>query len=117
MDKIIIRQSPVPAHIGCTTDERSLTQTLRIDLEIQLSIAEAAQTGDLSKTICWVDLQDKIRIFTAERQWVLVEEYIDSLAGFLLETFSRIQALTLVVWKYPSEGAEAVAVQVFRERH
>ncbi|HUJ79534.1 MAG TPA: dihydroneopterin aldolase [Nitrospiria bacterium] len=111
-DRIRLTDVQFHGHCGCTEAERELGQRLSLDLEVELSLAEAAATDDLSRTIDYVKLTDALVHLGSRLRPVLVETLAERLADAVLAQFHP-RRVTLRLRKVaPPVGAIAGAFEV-----
>jgi len=86
-DRIRLTDIQFHGHCGCTEAERELGQRLSLDLELELPLAQAAETDDLSRTIDYVKLTEAV--VQAGRRWrpALLETLAGKLAQLVLDQF------------------------------
>ena len=89
-DLIRIVDLEVSSHIGVPDEERAQAQKLLISLEMSVdSFCQAAATDDLSLTVDYFDVTQRVKHFTAERPRKLLETLAEEIAADLLEELSR----------------------------
>jgi dihydroneopterin aldolase len=102
MDRIILRDLVVDCIVGILPHERTTTQRLVIDLDLELPLDGVAQHGDLRLGVDYAEVADRVRTLATEGRYEL------------LETFAR-DALALVLAPPPA-GSGRAAVQRARIR-
>jgi dihydroneopterin aldolase len=114
-DLIRVIDLEVQAHIGVPKEERAHVQKLLISLEMSVeSFAEAAQTDDVSLTVNYFIVAQRVKTFTTERPRKLLETLAEEIAADLLETFP-IKKLTLEIKKFILPDARYVSVKIERK--
>lgn len=116
-DILTVHGLKLRGQIGSTAEERAFAQPLVVDLELELDLRPAAQSGDLAATVCWSLVAGCVEKTVAERARVLVEELAEDTATALLRLDSRIAATRVTVKKFPFPHAEWVAITVQRNRN
>ncbi|QJQ97027.1 MULTISPECIES: dihydroneopterin aldolase [Halomonadaceae] len=114
MDRVIIEALEVDTVIGVYDWERKIHQRLSLDLELATDIRPAAACDDLTLTLDYAAICERIARFADENAFALVETFAERLARLLQEEFS-IAWLRLCVRK-PGAVRAAAAVGVIIER-
>ena len=113
MDTIIIRDLAVAYHVGVTEAERAHAQRLLLSLEIGRDLAAAADADDLSQTIDYYAVCQRLLHFGEGRKWKLIETLAYEIAA-LLRTEFLATAVSVEVKKFVITEAAYVAVRVAR---
>ncbi len=115
MDFIFIDDMRVEAHVGIFPRERAATQTLEISLTFGVPDAAAAN-DDISDTIRYDEVIERIRRELGERHFNLLETLGEYVIGLMLEQFGapwvKISIAKLGIMK----GVRRVGVQIERSR-
>lgn len=114
MDKVFIKGLKVDTVIGVYDWEREIRQTLVLDMELGTDIGPAAATDDLSKTLDYETISNRLKSFIAEREFQLVETLAEEVARLLMMEFS-IPWLKLTLAK-PGAVPDADTVGIIIER-
>lgn len=114
MDRVLIESLNVDTIIGVYEWERHIQQRLVVDLELATDIRPAAREDDLTRTLDYAAICERIAAFAAEHAFALVETFAEHLAATLRGEFG-IAWLRLTVRK-PGAVAAAAAVGVSIER-
>lgn len=114
MDLVLIEALKVDTVIGVYDWERTLTQTLVLDLELATDIRPAAAGDDLAQTLDYAAISERIAEFGAQHSFALVETFAERLAEALRQEFA-IPWLRLTLRK-PGAVPAAAAVGVRIER-
>lgn len=88
MDRILIEALNVETVIGVYDWERTITQSLSLDLSLATDIRPAAATDDLRLTLDYAAICQRIQQFANEHQFALVETFAERLAACLSSEFS-----------------------------
>ncbi|OIQ98699.1 dihydroneopterin aldolase [mine drainage metagenome] len=116
MDFIFIDDMRVEAHVGIFPRERAATQTLEISLTFGVPDAAAAN-DDISDTIRYDEVIERIRRELGERHFNLLETLGEYVIGLMLEQFGapwvKISIAKLGIMK----GVRRVGVQIERSKH
>ncbi|WP_404375552.1 dihydroneopterin aldolase [Vreelandella aquamarina] len=108
MDRILIEALTVDTVIGVYDWERTITQSLSLDLSLATDIRPAAATDDLHLTLDYAAICQRIQQFANEHQFALVETFAERLAACLQHEFP-IPWLRMTVRK-PGAVPQAVSV-------
>lgn len=88
MDKIFINQLSVDALIGIYQHELATSQKIIIDLELQIDAEQAAREDDISKTLDYDLVINKIRQCCEHDRFKLIETLAENIAHNLLTNFA-----------------------------
>lgn len=87
MDIIFLREIRLDARIGIYKRERSITQTVELDLEIGLPDDRVFKSGKVADTIDYAVVIERIRSVLVEQHYGLVENLAEHVAQILLGEF------------------------------
>lgn len=87
MDKIFLNDLKIDTIIGIYDWERQTQQTLTFDLEMDWDIQPAAATEDISQTLDYGAIAQKIVAFVKASQYQLIETLAEELTSMLLEHY------------------------------
>jgi 7,8-dihydroneopterin aldolase/epimerase/oxygenase len=114
MDTIVIRDLAVAYHVGVTEAERAHAQRLLLSLEISHDFERAVALDDLSHTIDYFAVCQRLLRYGEGRQWQLIETLASELAAMLNSEF-RVTAVVVEIKKFVIPEAAHVAVRVIRK--
>lgn len=100
-DRIHLNGVSFLAHIGATEAERSEPQGLLLDLVIELELEAAANTDDLSLTVNYVDLVERVERAAAQAEYQLLETLCQRICSAILQD-PRINAVEARLHKFPA---------------
>ena len=115
MDKIVIKDLEVDAHIGVTESERAQAQRLLITVEMERDLTEAGRTDAETSTTRYDIVADMIRKLVTERPRKLVEAVAHEIAETILAR-QMAQAVTVEVKKFSIPRSQYVSIQIHRTR-
>ena len=99
MDKIIIKGLRVKAYHGVNPEEKENGQMFELDISALLDAKAARLSDDLDDTVSYAKMLKKaVAVFTAEK-YDLLECAGDKVAEALLESFQKLQSVTVLVKK------------------
>lgn len=113
-DIVYLRSLRLDVVIGVYPWERHIRQRLLLDLELATDIRPAAANEDLSLTLNYQAVADRVRAFAAESECMLVETLAERLAALVMSEF----AVPWVRLKLDKQAAiaQAAGVGVIIER-
>ncbi len=114
MDIVYIRGLQVDTVIGIYDWERTIRQTLSIDLEMGTDIRAAARRDDIDQTLNYKAITDRLIEFISSSEFLLIETLAEEIASLLMEEFS-VPWLRLTIGK-PGAVPQARDVGVVIER-
>ena len=112
-DVICIRDLEVFFRVGVPGEERAQPQRLLITVEMQMDIAEAAQSDDLSKTIDYFAVTKRLLQFGEGREWKLIEKLAVDISNCVRAEFG-VQTVTVEVKKFIIPQAKWISAQATR---
>jgi len=112
--KVFIRQLSVPAIIGVFPEERTASQTILIDVELETDIQQAAQSDDLQYTIDYAAVRRCIIDYIGTVAFELLETLAAKLADHLKQNF-KPSRLCLTITKKPFDIPDVQGVGVIIE--
>ncbi|MCM2971823.1 dihydroneopterin aldolase [Larsenimonas suaedae] len=115
MDIIRIDRLALDTVIGVYDWEKRIHQRLLLDLELGWDIRPAAETDDLSKTLNYAAVSERLLEFADRETFELIETFAERAAALILAEF-QIPWLRLSVHK-PGAVPQAQSVGVTIERH
>lgn len=114
MDIIFIRDLRIDTVIGIYDWERSIKQTLHIDLEMATDIAKAAASDQIEDTLNYKAVAKRVITFVEESSFQLVETLAERIVDLVREEFS-VSWVRLVLNKGGAvRGARGVGVIIER---
>ncbi len=115
MDKITIRNLELYYHVGVPDAERSQAQRLLITLEMEGDFSEAAKTDDLSKTVDYYKVAQRLIHFGDGRSWKLIEKLAADIIEMLFAEFAA-DAFAIEIKKMVIPETEYVSFSMSRSR-
>jgi dihydroneopterin aldolase len=113
-DLIRIVDLEVFAHIGVAEEERRDAQRLLISLELSVdSFAEAAKTDDLTRTVNYFAVAQRVRLVAAKRPRKLLETLAEELAAEILAAYP-VRKVALEIKKFILPDTRYVSVRIER---
>jgi FolB domain-containing protein len=115
MDLIVIKDLEVFYHVGVPDEERSAPQRLLLTIELELNFDAAAKKDDLSATIDYHAVAQRLLRFGEGREWKLIESLAVEVAETILREFGAA-AIEVEVKKFILPQTAYVSVRVARRR-
>lgn len=88
MDIIFLGGLEIDTVIGIYDWERTIKQTIVLDLEMAFDIQKAAATDDITYALDYKTVSDRIVYFVEHSEYLLVETLIEEIAKLLLTEFA-----------------------------
>lgn len=98
-DLIHLHGIAVSALIGVYDWERTARRPLMLDLDLEVSLARAGQSDDVTDTVDYAAVVERLRAVVAAEQPSLLERLATCIADALFAEFDPLSALTLTVHK------------------
>lgn len=115
MDKITICDLEVFYRVGVLDRERIQTQRLLVSAEMTHDLSSAAKSDDLTATIDYNAIAQRLLNFGKGRSWKLIEKLAADMAELILTEF-KPQTVSVELKKFIIPQARYVAVSVTRSR-
>src|SRR5688500_19012521 len=114
-DTIVIRELEVWYRVGVPDDERDTPQRLLVTIEMSRDFSEAESSDDLTKTIDYHAVSQRLLRLGEGRSWNRIETLAIAVAEMVLKDFGA-QQVAVEVPKYVIAQTSRVAVKVVRPR-
>lgn len=88
MDIVYIHGLRVDTVIGIYDWERTIRQTLCIDLEMGTDIRAAASRDDIDHTLNYKAISDRLIEFVTQSEFLLIETLAEEIAALVMDEFS-----------------------------
>ena len=116
MDIIFLREIKLDARIGIYKREKTITQTVELDLDIALPDDCVFKSGKLADTIDYAVVIERIRAVLVEQHYGLVENLAEHVAQILLEDFHAPWVRVSIAKIGAQRAARRVGVVIERSR-
>ena len=110
-DVICIRDLEVLCRVGVPDEERVQPQRLLVTVEMQKDVSRAVQSDDLTETIDYFAVTQRLLQFGERREWKLIETLASEVADCVRGEFGA----TVEVKKFVIPEARWVSVRVTRQ--
>ena len=114
MDIIFLRGLEAKAVIGIYDWERTIRQTIILDLEMGTDISKAAATDDITHTLDYKAVSKRISSFIEDSSFFLVETMAEEVAKIILSEFPTPWVRLTLNKKGAIRGATDVGIQIER---
>lgn len=104
---------------GVFPEENKLGQQFYVDLELFLDLSLAGKSDQLGDTINYAEIHNRVKNKVEKGRFQLIEALAESIASDLLDTYTKINALTVrVVKPHPPFDIhfEGVTVEIHRKQ-
>jgi len=112
-DQICIRDLEVFYHVGVPDDERAQQQRLLLTLEIESDFTKASAKDDLTQTIDYFAVTQRLLKLGEGREWKLIETLAVEIAELTRNEFGAL-AVMVEIKKFIIPEARWVSVRVSR---
>lgn len=116
-DRLIIERLEFQGYCGITEAEREAPQPMAVDLELSLDMAPAAAMDDLSRTVDYITVTERVLAIAQTQRFHLLETMAERMAQAVLSEFP-VAAVTLWVRKLkpPVKGVrESTGAKITRQ--
>jgi FolB domain-containing protein len=113
MDCIIIKDLEVWFKVGVAKAERAKPQRLLLTIEMRQDFAQAAAADDLSRTIDYYAVTQRLQKLGQGKTWKLIETLASEIARVILQEFHP-QSVVVEVKKFIMPETQWVAVRTER---
>ncbi len=116
MDKIFVKNLVLASKIGVTQKERSKNQNVILDIEVFCDLTQAGVTDDLSKSVSYSEIQEKVTELVEKGEFKLLESLAENVALLILESpiASRV---SVAVKKEKYNKKPMMGIELTRDRH
>jgi len=114
-DIIFITDLRADAIIGIYDRERSVKQTISIDLELSTSVKQAAKTDNVNNTFNYKLLSKRVEAYIQQSEFQLIETLAERLAQMIMDEFN-VPWLKLTLHKVGAlSNSGDVGVRIIRD--
>lgn len=115
MSKITLVDLEVSMHVGVPDEERAKPQRLLLTIDMEFDFAAAALNDDITHTIDYFAVAQRLLKFGEGRSWKLIEKLATDIAELVVVEFQPT-AVTVEVKKFPVPQAKHVSVRLTKSR-
>jgi dihydroneopterin aldolase len=99
MATVFVEDLKVDTVIGVCDWEKNVEQTLHFDIVMQVDIAAAADTDDLSKTVNYAAIAEDVAAYTKAQNCLLIETLLQGLLKHLMANYLQLSELSITLRK------------------
>jgi len=114
MDTIFLSEVKVQTKLGVPEWERMTPQTIILDIEIGYDLSNACQSDDVSDTIDYGAVVNRVRETLQENSFQLVEKLAEHLSQLILKEFNALSVKIKVAKPTVLPGLKALGVIIER---
>lgn len=113
-DTISIERIRITTCIGVPPEERAIPQNLEVSLTFPITtVSKAAHTDDLTHSIDYFEIYQKVHTIAAERPRKLIETLAEDLATSLKEKFT-LPSIHITIHKFILPHTRSVSISIHR---
>lgn len=112
MAGVFVRGLEVECVVGILPEERTVPQSLVVDLELELDLTRAGREGDLSLSVDYAALAGRVRSYARARRAGLLEELGYELCTLILKEFSPRRVTVRLTKPRALEGAAGAGIEI-----
>jgi len=116
MDIIFLREIRLDARIGIYKREKTITQTVELDLDIALPDDRVFTSGKVADTIDYALVIERVRATLVEQHYGLVENLAEHVAQIILKEFHAPWVRVSIAKIGAQRNARRVGVVIERNR-
>ncbi len=119
MDKITLERMQFYGYHGVYPEENKLGQRFYVDVTMYVDLRAAGQSDDLKETVNYAEVCGCIREIVEGKPHKLIEAVAEHIASKLLDTYTKINEITVKVTKpHPPVRLhlDGVVVEIHRKR-
>lgn len=116
MDKIFVKNLVMSCKVGVTKEERLKKQNIIFDIEVFCDLSKAGASDDLSKSISYTNIQEKVTDFVTKGEFKLLEGLAEGVASLFLEN-SLASKVVIAVKKEKYAIEPIMGIEISRDRH
>lgn len=118
MDKIYIKDLEIFAFHGAIPEEKVLGQKFVLSFELDVDLRKAGKTDDLTKTVHYGELAQKVEEEFTKTSYDLIEKAAEEICEFVLLSYPLVKKVKLLLvkpWAPTRKHLEHVAVELERK--
>lgn len=116
MDIIFLRELRLDARVGIYKREKTITQTVELDLDMALPDDRVFKSGKVADTIDYAVVVERIRAALVEQHYGLVENLAERVAQIVLDDFRSPWVRVSIAKIGAQPSARRVGVVIERSR-
>jgi dihydroneopterin aldolase len=116
MDTIFLSEVKVQTKLGVPEWERMVEQTIILDIEIGYDLSKACKSDDVTDTIDYGAVVERVRATLKENSFQLVEALAEHICQLILKEFGALSVKVKVAKPAILPGLKALGVVIAREK-
>jgi dihydroneopterin aldolase len=116
LDKVFVKNLVIPCKVGVTEKERAKKQNVVVDLEVFCDLRKAGKADDLSKSVSYSELQEKVTGIVGNGEFKLLESLAEDVASLVLKD-SIASRVVVTVKKEKYAKKPILGIEIARDRH
>jgi FolB domain-containing protein len=116
LDKVFVKNLVVPCKVGVTIEERLKKQNVVFDIEVFCDLSLAGTTDELSKSISYSEIQEKIINSVTRSEFKLLESAAEVVASLILKN-PLCSKVTISVKKEKYAKEPMMGIEISRDQH
>jgi dihydroneopterin aldolase len=116
MNTLFIHDLRVSTRIGVYAWERELSQTIRIDIDIELPSARPFESGELADAVDYAAVVERVKRFAASNPHPLLERFTEAIAALVLDEFGAPGVRVRVAKLGALPGVREIGVTIQRRK-
>lgn len=120
MDKVVLEGMQFCTHHGVDDAEQELGQLLVVNLEMELDLAAAGESDELTQTVNYAAVYARVAETVTTKSYRLLEKVAEGVARAILDDYLMVQRVKVRIMKPhpPIPGIlSAAGVEIIRERN
>jgi len=115
-DKVFIKNLFIPCKVGVTNEERSKKQNVIIDIEVFCDLIHVGAEDDLSKSINYLEVQERVTDLVRNGEFKLLESLAEGVTSLILKN-SLVSRVIVLVKKEKYAKEPMMGIEISRDRH
>lgn len=116
MDKVLIRQLKIDTVIGVYDWEKTIQQSLLLDLDMAWDNKPAGLSDDYQHALCYETVSNRLTTLISEKPIELIETVAEKVAACVLQEFNVSWVKVVVMKPGAVPSAQAVGVEIERSK-
>lgn len=112
--EVFIDRLQLSMRIGCKAAERFKPQM--VELSVRFQIEAGTDINELDRSVCYFTASQMAREHAQQQEWVLVENYLESLTALYFEHFPACSEVDASLSKFVVTACSAAGARIRRRR-
>ncbi len=110
--KVFIKNFKISARVGAHIHERHNPQDILVNISIALDVSKAVETDDITNTIDYVTIMDRVNELVTEKEYVLIETLADHIADICLSDTHALSACVRIEKPKKFPTVDSVGIEI-----